>query len=233
MKKVFVAGSTGLIGQQFVKEALRRGIKVTTLTPDLKSTKIEKHKDLELIEGTILDDALVSKTLKDHKYVLSTLGDFDEYNPDQSVPHFRVKGTKHLIKACRENSIQKLVVLLGASLLKDKDGNRIFDLPDPSSHIEALATDFEQTRRMWETWNLLQESGINWTAFCPGKVVPGEKSSEYTVEADHLCDEVAMEKVVVGDLVDAIINEFEKDQLKGKLVGIKTKSMEKTFKVAQ
>lgn len=223
MKNIFVAGSHGFIGQHFVAEALKKGFGVTALTSNLSKSKFQEHLNLEVIEGSVLDSELVNKAMNGSNYLLSAIEDHDEYDPRSLIPDYRVKGTKVLVEAAKKNNIQKMISLLGASLLKLHNGPRILDEADPLPYLDFLGTDIQEARKMWETWRVLKESGLNWSAFCPALVTNQTRTGTYQTKDDEFCDLMTHEKVTVGDLVEAMLAEFDRDEHKGNLIGIRTK----------
>lgn len=233
MKKIFVAGSSGFIGHHFVNEALKQGYKITALTPKLSASRLSAHRNLEILEGTILNPVTLNEFMAGSDYAVSTIGDFDEYDPDLYMHDFRERGTKNVITAAKKNHIKKTLVLLGAPVLRSKDGTRIIDLAYSSAHIAELGEDIGQAKSMFETMLLLQQSDINWTAFCPGTVTNDEKTGQYQLQEGELCGYYGGEKVAVGDLINAMLTELKEDKFKGKLLGIKTKESHSFFNFFQ
>lgn len=222
MKKIFVAGSTSYVGRHFVTEALKKGFGITAMTADRSKAKFEMHNHLQVLEGSMLNLYSVNTFMAGNDYVLSAIEDHDEFDPESNLIDFRVRATENLIEAARQQEIKKIITLLGAPLLKLHNGPRIIDQADPMPYLEVLGVSVEQARRMWESWKLLQESGLDVTAFCPAVITDHERTGDYQVKDDEFCDLLKYERVAIGDLVDAMLAEFEKDQHKGKLIGIKS-----------
>ena len=89
--KVVVFGATGTVGHCLVDQALSQNHQVTALAR--RPEKIgQSHEDLRMVEGDVLDIALVKSTLQGHDAVLCALG-----TPIMNKEKLRASGTKNIL----------------------------------------------------------------------------------------------------------------------------------------
>jgi putative NADH-flavin reductase len=67
--KVLIVGATGTIGRELVTQGVEIGHTVTAFARDPSKLEI-KHANLEIIEGDVMDSALVDRTVAGHEAVL-------------------------------------------------------------------------------------------------------------------------------------------------------------------
>lgn len=103
-KKIFIIGSTGLVGKHLVSQALERGFHVTALARDSSALDIKNEK-LTVIKGEVGDLELLEKHFAGQDAILSSLGG---PSPKEGYPSIRTEGAKNVIKACEKNRSQKI-----------------------------------------------------------------------------------------------------------------------------
>lgn len=105
--KVAIFGSTGLVGRNTLEKALEKGHQVSVLVRNSKKVKIH-HSNLNVIEGSVLDQDAVNDFLKDREAVIQTLG----YNGNPKKPTtFTTDATKVIINGMKENGVKRLIAI--------------------------------------------------------------------------------------------------------------------------
>jgi dihydroflavonol-4-reductase len=109
VKPVLVTGATGFLGLHLLPLLLRRGETVRVLT---RARPLELDGlDVEVVEGSILDEAAVARAVRgvDRVYHLAGLVSRD---PDVGPQMYRVHvdGTRHLLSAAAEAGVRRVVV---------------------------------------------------------------------------------------------------------------------------
>lgn len=101
--KILIFGATGTVGRELVTQALEMGHAVTAFARD--PSKLEtKHPSLEIIEGDVMDSALVDRAVAGHEAVLVALG-------AGIKGQVRSTGTLIIIQAMQRNGVRRLVCL--------------------------------------------------------------------------------------------------------------------------
>ena len=99
--KVLIFGATGTVGRELVTQALEMSHTVTAFARD--PSKLEtKHASLEIIEGDVMDSALVDRAVAGHDAVLVALG-------AGIKGQVRSTGTRNIIQAMQKNGVRRLV----------------------------------------------------------------------------------------------------------------------------
>ncbi|MDH3351659.1 MAG: NAD(P)H-binding protein, partial [Gammaproteobacteria bacterium] len=71
--KILIFGATGTVGRELVTQALEKGHEVTAFARNPSKLEIE-HPSLEIIEGDVMESALVDRAVPGHDAVLVALG---------------------------------------------------------------------------------------------------------------------------------------------------------------
>ena len=117
MKKVFVTGGDGLLGIHVVEELLARGMEVTVLVQPGRRNGMLDGLSLQQAEGDLLDPALITRLVAGHDAVIH-LAAFTAVFPSKGDIFWKVNvtGTDHIIEACLQNKVRRLVVCSSASV---------------------------------------------------------------------------------------------------------------------
>lgn len=105
-----VTGATGHIGNVLIRKLLGRGEKVRALIPAGESREPLRSLDVEAVEGDVLHPDSFSAAMKDVKGVFHLAGIISimpEANP--FVRKVNVEGTKNILRAAKENGVDKVV----------------------------------------------------------------------------------------------------------------------------
>ncbi len=153
---VLVTGGTGMLGQELIHNLVAREKKVKILARDTKKAK-RLFGDLEILKGDVTEDnlGLVSNPHVDAIYHLAAFLDLGEKHRD-ALWNVNVVGTQNVIK-----------------LMK------LYEIP----HLYFVSTAFDKGINCYEITkasaeNCVKESGIKWTIFKPGIIVPNSKTFE-------------------------------------------------------
>jgi nucleoside-diphosphate-sugar epimerase len=113
-KKVLVTGGAGFIGSTLVRGLLRKNYEVTVLDNLSTGTaeNLPVRKGLKLIEGDVLDYALVSKIVRKHSFVMHLAAHAFipfSYEMPLEVASVNAIGSANMLKACADSKIKRLV----------------------------------------------------------------------------------------------------------------------------
>ena len=119
-KKVLVTGGDGFIGSHLVEELVRQGAKVTALVMYNSQNKIgnlefvprEILKEVKILSGDIGDGGTVKQAVKDQAVVFhlaALIAIPYSYLAPEAYVMTNVMGTLHVLQACREFGVEKMV----------------------------------------------------------------------------------------------------------------------------
>lgn len=206
--KIIVFGATGRIGSHIVKEALERGHFVRAFARRIMHRN--GHGDqLELFSGDVLDQDMVKKVISGVDAVVSALG--QGRIGDQEA--LLTAGTKNIIRAMKEQGINRILTIGGAGILQAGPDTLIRDLPDFPPFLKGISADHLLV------YQLLRESGLEWTMVCPPFIQKERKTGHYNTRRDYVPE--GKPQITAGDLADFVLNELETPEFKKARVGIR------------
>ncbi|MCV0400966.1 MAG: NAD-dependent epimerase/dehydratase family protein [Nitrosopumilus sp.] len=125
---IFVSGGCGFIGTHLIKKLNQVGHSVTIFDNFSNSSKTEnikkQKKNLQIIEGDIRNFEELSKSIIGHDLVIHLAAKISVTeslkNPNETY-EVNVKGTENILKACKKNSIKKIIALSSAAVYGNND----------------------------------------------------------------------------------------------------------------
>jgi putative NADH-flavin reductase len=207
MKKIMLIGSTGMIGQRILHEALNRGHHVTALVRDTSGTG-EHRADLDYHTGDILKPETIATAAVDHDVVVSA------YGPGKGDPNLVVKAAHELIGALTRVEPIRLIVVCGAGSLEVKPGVQLVDAPDFPAEWKAIAL---AHREALEAYRKAGMAEFDWTAVSPAaSITPGTRMGKYRTGTDQLLTDAAGKSYISAeDFAVAVVDEIEKPRFQG------------------
>ena len=164
--KIIIFGATGFSGQAILEEAVRQGHEVTVLVRD--ASKIHnKKKNVKIVEGNVLEPAVVSSVLHHQEAVIQCLGVGGK--GDGKPTTFISDATKVIVDEMQKQNIKRLIAMSNVGA-----GNSItfqpwfftkFILPYFMKWLKVI---IEDKNRMEP---IIMNSNLNWTIVrCPNIV---------------------------------------------------------------
>ena len=174
--KIIIFGATGFSGQAILEEAVRQGQEVTVLVRD--ASKIHnKNNNVKIVEGNVLEPAVVSSVLHHQEAVIQCLGVGGK--GDGKPTTFISDATKVIADEMQKQNIKRLIAMSNVGA-----GNSItfqhwffnkFILPYFMKWMKVI---IEEKNRMEP---IIMNSNLNWTIVrCPNIV---DKPSKGTCNA--------------------------------------------------
>src|SRR5271154_5978831 len=208
MKSLVLIGSTGMIGQRILAEALSRGHSVTAVVRETSRTG-EHRANLSYRTGDIFDPGTIAAAAVDHDVVVSA------YSPGTGDPNLIVKATHSLIEALTRVEPIRLIAVSGAGSLEVKPGLQLVDTPDfpPMWKPVALAH-----REAIDVYRKAGFAEFDWTAVSPSAIIePGTRTGKYRTATDQLIvDAKGNSRISAEDFAVAIVDEIENPKFDGK-----------------
>jgi uncharacterized protein len=208
MKKIMVIGSSGMIGQRILHEALNRGHHVTALVRDTSGTG-EHRAELDYHTGDIFKPDTIAMAAVDHDVVVSA------YGPGKGDPSLVVKAAHALIDALTRVEPIRLIVVSGAGSLEVKAGLQLVDAPDFPAEWKAIALAHREALDVYRKAGMAE---FDWTAISPAALIaPGMRTGKYRAGTDHLLlDDKGKSYISAEDFAVAVVDEIEKPQFQDK-----------------
>jgi putative NADH-flavin reductase len=199
---ITIFGGTGNIGSRIVHEALERGHKVTLISRDPSRVK-EKHANLTVQQGNVLEPASVAKLLTGQNVVISAIGADRASNPDYNIYK---KAAESLVTASRSVGAKApyVIVVGGAGSLEVAPGVLLVSkMPErirPEVMGQKNALDYLRT-----------VNDVKWTYFSPASsIAPGTRTGKFRLGDDKLLtDADGKSAISIEDYAVATLDEAE------------------------
>jgi len=202
MARIKVLGGTGFAGAAVVREAARRGHRVTSYS---RNAPDEPTDGVEYVTGSLLEPGSLAPTVQDADVV------FEALSPRGELAG-RLEGVvDELIRLADEAGV-RLGVLGGASsTLVSEGGPRLFDVA-PTPPPEVLA-EIQTGLNLLEALQAAPES-LDWFYVSPAEVFgvwnPEQVTGTYRISDDVLLrDENGVSYISARDLARAVLDEIE------------------------
>jgi uncharacterized protein len=201
MKSIVLFGSTGMIGQRILAEALSRGHNITAMVRETSRTG-EHRANLSYRTGDIFNPGDIAAAAVDHDVVVSA------YGPGTGDPNLIVKATHSLIEGLTRVEPIRLIAVSGSGSLEVKPGVQLMDTPDFPVAWKPVA------RAHREAIDVYRKAGFaefDWTAASPSAVIePGTRTGHYRTATDQLIvDAQGKSRISAEDFAVAILDEIE------------------------
>lgn len=109
--KVLLTGADGVLGNNLVRELLRRNYEVSVMILNKKLPTLGLDGlDINRFYGNILDQKAVARVISGHDLVIHAAASTQVYPARASIIHeVNVTGTKHVIEACLKHKVKRLI----------------------------------------------------------------------------------------------------------------------------
>lgn len=207
MKKIMLIGSSGMIGQRALHEALNRGHHVTALLRDTSGTG-EHRAELDYHTGDIFKPDTVAAAAVDHDVVVSA------YGAGKGDANLMVKAAHALIEALTRVEPIRLIVVSGAGSLQVKPGVQLVDTPDFPAEWKAIALAHREALDVYRKAGMAE---FDWTAMSPPALItPGTRTAHYRTATDQLLvDDKGKSYISTEDFAVAVVDEIENPRFQG------------------
>ena len=205
---IIIFGATGMVGKQLVQQALFKGHHVRAFGRNVFTTDFLQKDNLELVQGALFDEKEVYNGVKGCDAVLSSLGGgFDGNDKTRSL------GIKNIIGQMKKANVKRIIAIGGMGVLNADEATLVIDKDDyPAEYIPV-------GKEHQKAWELLEQSGLDWTFVCPPNIMNEGPTGSYHTSADF---PPAPNKYQInaGDLAMFMLNELEKNEYIDHRVGI-------------
>lgn len=204
--RLFILGATGGIGRQLVDQALERHHIVTAF---LRSPqKLAARRDgLAVIQGNVRDPDAMSRALRGHDAVLSTLGP-----PGPARNTITSDSARATVAAMQSAGFDRLLVV-GVAALFPNIG--VFGHLLRNTLLRNIADDSAEMER------IVKASGLDWTIVRPPRLTNGPRREHYGVADNRLPNGAGGNATISrADVAHFMLNELEHPVHTRRVVGI-------------
>jgi len=191
--KVAVIGANGKEGSLIVKEALSRGLDVTSIVRDAKKSPTEKYLVRDIY-------SLKAEDIKDFDVLVDALGFFGPMVKEY------VPATEHLIEILKDSQTRLLVVGGAGSLFVDKaQTKQLYQQSDFPESVKPLSEE------MGKSLDILRDSTLDWTFISPAAMfdATGARTGKYVLAGEVLTfDANGKSEISYADFAIAMVDEI-------------------------
>ena len=205
---LIVLGATGMVGKQLVQQALFKGHHVKAFGRNVYTTDYLQPDKLQLVQGALFDESEVYNAIKGCDAVLSAIG-----GAMDGTDKARTLGIKNIIKQMQKAAVKRIVAIGGLGVLNANENSLLVDEEDYPPEYKPVGLEHKKA------YELLNESGLDWTFVCPPNIINEGPTGHYVTKANYP-PEPNNYKINAGDLSMFMLNEMEKNEFVKHRVGI-------------
>jgi len=167
--KLTIFGSTGGTGRQVVAQALAQGHDVTAFARSPEEIN-QTHKNLQVVQGNVMNFASVERTVQGQDAVVCTLG--SSSMRDKTM--VRANGTKNIIRAMGKTGVKRFIC---QSALGVGDSRDLLPFHYKYLMVPIMLRQVYADHEIQE--NFIKESLLDWIIARPGILTDGERTGSY------------------------------------------------------
>ncbi|WP_226658670.1 NAD(P)-dependent oxidoreductase [Pseudalkalibacillus hwajinpoensis] len=201
---VLILGATGRVGSKVLTHALADHHNVTVLVRSQERLKTKEG--VKIVEGNVLKETDLMKASEGIDVIVSALGTDKTTTLSDSTPL--------LIKTMKKNGIKRILTVGTAGILNSRMEPSVYRFQSSESKRKTTRAAEEHLA----VYEMLNQSGLDWTIICPTYLPEGEAQGQYRIEEDYLPENGR--EISTGDTANFVYQELiEKNHL-AKRVGI-------------
>ncbi len=166
--KICIFGADGRTGVEIIKYAKNKGYEIIAFVYNEHSLEFMKH-DITIVKGNVLDYTQVREACVGVDVVASALGHIKD-----SDPRMQTKGMSNIVRAMKENNIQRIVSLTGTGVRMPGDTPSLID---SILNFSIKILDRDRIEDGIAHAEVLQNSGLEWTIVRVLKLTDSQKMS--------------------------------------------------------
>ena len=129
---VLVTGATGFVGGRLVAALVAGGHRVRALTRRSSGLEALERHGVEVVRGDLADPVSLVRAAEGVSLVFHAAGRVSDWGPREAFLAANVEGTRHLVAACREAGVARLVHLGSLTVLGlPRDGRVVSEETPP------------------------------------------------------------------------------------------------------
>ena len=198
--RIGIFGATGRTGKHLIEQALSQGHSVTAFarTPGKLSVN---QPQLQIVQGDVLKAESVEMAVEGQDVVLSVLG-LKHGGPSTTL----VEGTENIIRAMKKYGVERILCVLTAGFLDEQADSLMGKLLLWFYRLNAK--EYLTPARL--QYQLLQQSGLKWTAIRAVLLNEGASKGHYRVSEENIPK--GGYQINTGDVAAFMLQQLSSDQ---------------------
>ena len=181
MKRVFITGSTGFIGQHLIRRMMNNDYELTCLVRNTSNVQLHKQLGVKMVFGDVADRTSILKGMQGCDWVINLANLYSFWLPDKSVySKVNITGTQNVMECSLETKVSK-VVHISTVLTYGTPSDRPFT---EDSQPGSAYSEYASTKRQGDliAWKLYKEKGLPLVMVYPtGVIGPGDTKATFQV----------------------------------------------------
>lgn len=179
MKKIYlVTGANGHLGNNLVRELLKRGENVRASVRDLNDKEPFVGLDCEVVYADLMDKESLRKALEgvDTLYQVAAVFKHWAQDPEKEIIMPNIEGTQNIMEAAKEANVRKIVYVSSvASLSLDKTNSK-GKIDETTWLEESHGNPYFVSKAQSEkkAWEIAEKYDLDMVSVLPGAMVGGE-----------------------------------------------------------
>ncbi len=207
--RILIIGGTGRTGQELIKQALELGHYVTALVRNPGNLAIA-HKNLNVIQGNVLDSDKVQDAVAGQDAVLSALG----HKRFFIYTNILSEGTKNIVQAMEKHHVKRFICITSLGI---NDSRFRLGLYYTLFVIPFIVFFYFRDKAKQE--KIIQNSQLDWTIVRPGQFTNGRKRGIYK-HGDNLGNYILTKMISRADVAHFMLSQLSDDTYLKKTAGI-------------
>jgi putative NADH-flavin reductase len=198
-------GATGRVGTIILDNALSNQLHVQVLVRDKQKLNRESA-NLTVIEGNVLNEGDIAKSLKGADVVISALNTNGSTTLSESMPL--------IIKHMNCLGMKRIITVGTAGILQARSAQHLYRFQSS----ESKRTSTHDAEEHLKAYLFLKDSGLDWTIVCPTYLPIGERVGHFRVEKDVLPENPS--SISIYDTGDFTFGQLFSNEFIGSRVGL-------------
>lgn len=223
-KKIsLVTGANGHLGNNLIRELLKRGEYVRAGVRNLTEKKPFEGLNCEIVYADLLDKESLRKALEgvDVLYQVAAVFKHWSENPEKDIIEPNVIGTKNILEAAKEANVRKVVYVSSVAALSADEINIRGKIDETSWQKNSFGNAYFESKAKSErlAWEIAKNLELEMVTVLPGAMLGGEfvKKTSSTIFFDNILNgemkfsfDSEMSIVDVKDVVNGMITAAKK-----------------------
>ncbi|MBM7586387.1 putative NADH-flavin reductase [Bacillus pakistanensis] len=170
--KIALLGATGRVGSVVLENALQNNHLIYALTRHPE--KLDQSSNLVKVKGTVLDQDLLIKTIRNCDAVISCLG------TDQN--NVLSRSTPYILNSMRFSGVRRIITIGTAGILQSRQEPSLYRFQSSESKRRMTRAAEDHLK----AYIMIRESEMEYTVVCPTYLPEGERVGKYRTEENML-----------------------------------------------
>lgn len=179
MKKIsLVTGANGHLGNNLVRQLLKKGENVRAGVRNLKDKEPFEGLDCEVVYADLMDKDSLRKALEgvDTLYQVAAVFKHWAQDPEKEIIIPNIEGTENIIEAARESNVRKIVYVSSVAALSLDEVNSKGKIDETTwlknGHGSAYFVSKKESEK--KAWELAKKYDLDMVSVLPGAMIGGE-----------------------------------------------------------